>query len=262
MSIPFDKFQATGNDFIIVDQRSTQYLTRQDTAIVKKLCNRRFGIGADGLILLQMADDVDFEMIYFNANGRESTLCGNGGRSIVKFAQGIGLITNECEFLAIDGVHHAIINENGGVELQMNRVKEVNVYDNHYTLDTGSPHYITFCKDIKNVNVENEGSAIRYSDSFKRHGINVNFVQMNGTGIHVRTYERGVEAETLSCGTGVTAAAIAASLNYEELPSEGTIDIHTNGGELQVKFQKEGDIFTNIWLCGPAKKVFKGVAYL
>ncbi len=262
MTIPFDKFQATGNDFIMIDQRSTHYLSRKDTDLIKKLCDRRFGIGADGLILLQLSDDVDFEMIYFNADGRESTLCGNGGRSIVKFAQGIGLITDECEFLAIDGVHHAVINENGGVELQMNRVALVNKFEDHYTLDTGSPHYITFCDDINNVNVAEQGAAIRYSDSFKRHGINVNFVQKNGSGIHVRTYERGVEDETLSCGTGVTAAAIAASLNYEELPSEGSINIHTIGGDLLVKFEKEGETFKNIWLCGPAQKVFKGAAYI
>ena len=262
MTIPFDKFQATGNDFIMIDQREQQYLSRKDTEIVEKLCDRRFGIGADGLILLQLAEDVDFEMIYFNSDGGESTLCGNGGRSIVRFAQGIGLINDECTFLAIDGIHHAIINENGDVELQMNKVTEVNIFDDHYTLDTGSPHYISFCDDIKGVNVVEEGAAIRYSYSFKKHGINVNFVQKNGTGIHVRTYERGVEGETLSCGTGVTAAAIASSLNYNELPSEGIIDIHTLGGELQVKYQREGDIFTNIWLCGPAKKVFKGVVYI
>ena len=131
MTIPFDKFQATGNDFIMIDQREQQYLSRKDTEIIEKLCDRRFGIGADGLILLRLAEDVDFEMIYFNADGRESTLCGNGGRSIVKFAQGIGLITNECEFLAIDGIHHAIINENGDVELQMNKVTEVNIFDDH-----------------------------------------------------------------------------------------------------------------------------------
>ncbi|MDG2449110.1 MAG: diaminopimelate epimerase [Saprospiraceae bacterium] len=262
MTIPFDKFQATGNDFIMVDQRTTQYLSKKDTDTIKKLCDRRFGIGADGLILLQLTDDADFEMIYFNADGRESTLCGNGGRSIVKFAQGIGLITDECEFLAVDGVHHAIINENGGVELQMNKVTEVNKYDDHYTLDTGSPHYITFYDDIKSVNVAEQGARIRYSDNFKKHGINVNFVQKNGTGIHVRTYERGVEDETLSCGTGVTAAAIAASLNYEDLPSGGAVNIRTIGGDLQVKFEKEGDTFKNIWLCGPAQKVFKGAAYI
>lgn len=258
MTIPFDKFQATGNDFIMVDQRTNQYISRNNTDVIQKLCDRRFGIGADGLILLQLSEDVDFEMIYFNADGRESTLCGNGGRSIVKFAQGLGLITDKCEFLAIDGVHYAIINKNGNVELQMNRVTKVNKHEGHYTLDTGSPHYITFCENVNSIDIAKKGADIRYSDSYKKHGINVNFVHKKGADIHVRTYERGVENETLSCGTGVTAAAIAASLNYDEIPSEGSINIHTKGGELQVRFEKEGEIFSNIWLCGPAQKVFKG----
>jgi len=262
MRIPFDKYQSTGNDFVMIDQRSEQYLSKSDTDIIQKLCDRRFGVGADGLILLQLAENVDFEMIYFNADGRESTLCGNGGRSIVKFAQSLGIIHTECEFLAIDGVHHAIINENGGVELQMNPVNEINSFDSFVTMDTGSPHYVTFTESIHDLNVSEEGAAVRYSDNFKRNGINVNFVQKNGSGIHVRTYERGVEDETLSCGTGVTAAALAASLRYEDLKSLSSIDIHTKGGELKVKFRKEGDSFSDIWLCGPAQKVFKGVAYL
>ena len=262
MSIPFDKYQSTGNDFIMVDQRFTQYLTRQDKEIIEKLCDRKFGVGADGLILLELTEDADFEMIYFNADGNESTLCGNGGRSIVKFAQGIGLITDECEFLAVDGVHHAKINEDGDVELQMNNVKYVNVLDSYYTLDTGSPHFIRFCEDIEVLDVKKEGAEIRYSDNFTKEGINVNFVQKNGIGLKVRTYERGVEDETLSCGTGVTAAALASSLHFDEIQEEGVIDVKTLGGKLQVKFKRENGTFSNIWLCGPAMKVFKGIAYV
>ena len=262
MRIPFDKYQSTGNDFIMIDQRDDVFLTRNDTERIEKLCDRRFGIGADGLILLENADDVDFEMIYFNADGRESTLCGNGGRSIVKFAQSLGIIHDKCEFLAIDGVHHAIINDIGDVELQMNSVNNIKRNETHYILDTGSPHYVKFCDDIKQVSLPKNGAEIRYSDQFKREGINVNFVQKGQEEILVRTYERGVEDETLSCGTGVTAAALASCLNFDDVPKQGTMNILTKGGKLQVKYEEVDGSFKNIWLCGPAQKVFKGVAYI
>ena len=227
MKLPFDKYQSTGNDFIMIDQRKEQYLTRADTDVIQQLCDRKFGIGADGLILLQLKEDVDFEMIYFNADGKESTLCGNGARSIVKFVQSIGIIHSECEFLAIDGIHHSIINENGDVELQMNPVKDVNVFDDHYTVDTGSPHYVTFCDRLVDIDVPQEGARIRNSDNFKKTGINVNFVQKVDDSLHVRTYERGVENETLSCGTGVTGAALAASLHFEHFNESKGIEIIT-----------------------------------
>lgn len=259
--IPFYKYEGTGNDFVLIDQRQSQYLTRQDTALIERICHRRFGIGADGLILLQLVDGYDFEMVYFNSDGRESTMCGNGGRCIAAFAHHLGVAGEHCRFLAIDGPHDANINGDW-VELKMSDVASVESGDGSFILNTGSPHYVVFVEDLSDMNIVESGQVIRYSDRFRKEGINVNFVERTTEGIEVATYERGVEDETLSCGTGVTAAALSYSLANPSMNSN-EVGIITKGGNLKVRFEKkEKGGFKDIWLCGPAKQVFKGEYFL
>jgi len=254
MNIPFYKYHGTGNDFVLIDQRKTQFLNRENTAIIHQICQRHFGVGADGLILLENHPTLDFEMIYFNSDGNESSMCGNGGRCIVAFAHFLGVFKESCQFMAIDGIHDALVKEDW-VELKMSDVEQVKQYDSYSFLNTGSPHYVCFLEDLAKVDVVQDGRKIRYSNDFQPGGTNVNFVQKNQNGIEVATYERGVEDETLSCGTGVTAAAIAYHLQHPELTE---IPIDTKGGQLKVRLQREGKTFSNIWLCGPAQQVFKG----
>ncbi len=263
----FWKYQGAGNDFVMLDQRERQWLSRSDTDQIALLCDRHFGIGADGLILLQNRAGYDFEMVYFNADGRESTMCGNGGRCIVAFAKHLGIIRDQCRFLAIDGDHEARISEPAQpgeewVELHMQDVQRVEKQGDAYVLNTGSPHYVRFEKDIESLDMVREGRAVRYSDAFREAGINVNLVCSRPDGFDIRTYERGVEDETLACGTGVTAAAIAWFLR-ENIPAEAqwteVAPIRARGGELAVQFRALADgSFTDIWLCGPAKRVFSG----
>lgn len=272
MKIPFYKYQGTGNDFVMIDQRQTQYLTRADQAQIAQLCNRRFGIGADGLILLEKSENIvaqgfDFEMIYFNADGAEGSMCGNGGRCTVAFAHFLHLFARECRFLAVDGAHEARITEGGDwVELRMIDVEDIETGNDYFLMNTGSPHYVVFVEDLKDINVYEAGREIRYSNRFRKQGVNVNFVESDATlaeggNIEVATYERGVEDETFSCGTGVTAAAIAQYLHHPKKPN--CVDIVTKGGRLQVKFLPPSVTepkFTNIWLCGAATRVFAGIA--
>lgn len=260
-NIPFYKYEGTGNDFVLVDQRQEIYLTRQDTNLIEHICNRRFGIGADGLILLQNVEDYDFEMIYFNSDGRESTMCGNGGRCIAAFANYLGVAGDHCRFLAIDGPHEAKIIGNW-VELKMSNVTDVEIGDGSFVLNTGSPHYVVFVEDLSDINIVESGQVIRYSDRFRKEGINVNFVEKTDGGIEVATYERGVEDETLSCGTGVTAAALSYHLANPNL-NASEVAISTKGGQLKVRFEKGKEKgFENIWLCGPANRVFEGVFFI
>ena len=258
MQIPFTKYQGTGNDFVMIDNRNPVFLEKTDTALIRQLCDRRFGVGADGLILLQNREGYDFEMVYFNADGRQSSMCGNGGRCITAFAAQQGVIKDKASFLAIDGPHDALIRPDGWVNLKMGDVAEVQASSDSYILDTGSPHYIVFVEDVGDINVFENGQAIRYSSRFREEGINVNFVEKTKEGILVATYERGVEDETLSCGTGVTAAAIAYSLEIRN-PEIKKVAVNAKGGTLEVLFSKTNDgKFEEIWLCGPATKVFEG----
>jgi diaminopimelate epimerase len=253
MKLNFFKYQGTGNDFILVDNRK-EHFNHTNPKLIKNLCDRRFGIGADGFILLEDHEAYDFQMIYYNSDGRQSSMCGNGGRCIVQFAQDLGVIKKETTFYAIDGEHDAYI-KNGLVHLKMIDVEEIERKKDYFYLNTGSPHFVKFVKDIKEYPVFKEGKKIRNNDRFKKKGTNVNFVEKAGKNkIFVRTYERGVEDETFSCGTGVTAAAIAASLSG----MANTVQILTLGGELSVSFTKEDDQFTEIYLIGPAKRVYKG----
>ena len=256
MKMNFFKYQGTGNDFVIADNRGGLYndLTREQVAI---LCDRHFGIGADGLMLLNEAEGYDFEMKYFNADGKESSMCGNGGRCLVKFARMMGIHPSTYSFIAIDGQHSAIINDDGTVALKMNDVNEVKAYHDDYILNTGSPHLVHFSSDISREDVFKKGREIRYSKDFEKEGINVNFVETTSKNdsIRVRTYERGVENETLSCGTGVTAAALVC---FHNASGFNRVEVETPGGSLSVEYEKSGDQYSNLWLIGPAEKVFEG----
>ncbi len=253
MKITFYKYQGTGNDFIIIDNR--QGFAHFTTHQINFLCNRKFGIGADGLMLLNLLNGYDFEMVYYNADGKESTMCGNGGRCLTQFAKDIGIIKEKYVFMATDGVHEALFEQNGWVALKMKDVSTIATFNNDKIVNTGSPHYVQQVENVSAKNVFADGREIRYSHAFAAEGINVNFVQPTPNGITVRTYERGVEDETLSCGTGVTACALVFS--NENLHQR--ISIETLGGQLAVEFDKENDQhFTNIYLCGPATFVFKG----
>ena len=253
-TILFYKYQGTGNDFIMIDDREKHFQAERD--LVHQLCHRRFGIGADGLILLQNDSDTDFRMVYYNADGQESTMCGNGGRCLVAFAKYLGLFEEKCRFIAVDGVHKAEL-RGGQVRLKMVDVSEVSRTGEDFVLNTGSPHYVRFVADAEAENVYQHGREIRNSAAYQADGINVNFVQRTGDlALFVRTYERGVEDETLSCGTGVTAGALA--LATRENLNQFTIDIRTLGGKLQVSAEKTPRGFTDIWLSGPATQVFCG----
>lgn len=251
----FYKYQGTGNDFIIVDNR-LQKISKNNTKRIAELCDRRFGIGADGFIMLENDDEADFNMVYFNADGNESSMCGNGGRCITAFAKYLGIIENKTIFNAIDGLHSAKI-EGHTVQLQMQDVSAINVFSDHLFLDTGSPHHVEMVSDIQTYNVKSEGSRIRYGEPYGASGSNVNFVeQLSDNKFAVRTYERGVEDETLSCGTGVTAVALA--MHEKAKTQSNEVHLKTSGGDLKVTFEKENNGYTNVWLIGPAVQVFKG----
>ncbi|WP_299521939.1 diaminopimelate epimerase [Winogradskyella sp.] len=256
MVVTFYKYQGTGNDFIIVDNR-LQGISKNDTNRIAKWCNRRFGIGADGLILLENDKDSDFKMVYFNADGNESSMCGNGGRCITAFAKFLGIIDTETIFSAIDGLHKARI-KGSIVELQMQDVTAIDVFDKHLFLDTGSPHHVEMVVDVNTYDVKAKGAKIRYGLPYGEAGSNVNFVeQISENTFAVRTYERGVEDETLSCGTGVTAVALA--MHKQEMTQMNEVTLKTPGGELKVTFKESKDGYKNVWLIGPAVQVFKGV---
>ncbi|MGF2414478.1 diaminopimelate epimerase [Ferruginibacter sp.] len=257
MKIDFFKYQGTGNDFVILDNRDNKYdgLTVKQ---IKHICSRRFGIGADGLMMLAKKDGYDFEMIYYNADGNESTMCGNGGRCLVKFAYHMGIHKSTYHFMATDGEHFADISMGEEiVRLKMKDVTEVDEHSTYAVLNTGSPHFVKFSTNVKEIDVVETGREIRYSNAFKQEGINVNFVEsVDEDSIFVRTYERGVEDETLSCGTGVTASALMSAHNATGF---NRVEVQTPGGHLSVEFDKVADKhFENIWLCGPAEFVYKG----
>lgn len=258
-NLEFFKYEGTGNDFIVVDQREVRLVDRADTDLIARLCHRRFGIGADGLILLQRHQELDFEMVYFNADGREGSMCGNGGRCIVAFASRLGLVAENCRFQAVDGAHEARVLPDGQIALRMSAVAVPTRHDGCAVLDTGSLHFIQPVQALDEVDVHEAGRAIRYAPAFREHGINVNFVERTGKDrLRVATYERGVEGETWSCGTGVTAAALALAPggNVGQLQE---VIVETRGGQLKVQFQTTASGgFDDIWLIGPASLVFRG----
>lgn len=253
----FYKYQGAGNDFILFDHLAGRVLEDTSQERIAQLCDRRFGIGADGLMLLEPYQDYDFYMRYYNSDGRPSSMCGNGGRCIVAFAHRLGYISEEVRFLAVDGPHRARITGKNWVELEMHDVVEVEQVLDGYFLDTGSPHLVQWRDGIAKVDIFTEGRQLRKHEHFAPGGTNVNFVCGSAEQLQIATYERGVEAETLACGTGVTAAAIVA---VQRSGKQGRFDIpvQAKGGKLSVKLNYDGQRFSNIWLCGPAEFVFQG----
>ncbi len=257
MDITFYKYQGTGNDFVIIDNRQS-VLSKNNTKLFATLCDRKFGIGADGLMLLELPthEEDDFTMVYYNADGNESSMCGNGGRCLVAFAAFLGVIENSATFTAIDGKHHAEI-KNGLVHLQMQDITTIEDHESYLFLDTGSPHHVTVVEDLPNYDVYAAGKKIRNGAPYYEAGSNVNFVEkINDQRFGVRTYERGVEDETLSCGTGVTAVAL--SMHHTKQTPHEEIAIETLGGELKVTFQNTAKGYEKVYLIGPAEQVFKG----
>lgn len=256
----FHKYQGTGNDFIMIDNR-LQTFPKNNTQLIGRLCDRRFGIGADGLILLENDNSTDFRMVYYNADGNESTMCGNGGRCLVAFAKQLEIIQEKTVFNAIDGLHTATIDAQNQVKLQMKDVNHVDISDGYVFLNTGSPHHVQMVEDLKNWDVKKEGAQIRYSDLYGKEGSNVNFVSMiNEATFAVRTYERGVEDETLSCGTGVTAVAIA--MHHLGKTNQNQIKLFVEGGVLGVSFEHHQGQYAQVFLMGQATFVYEGTILL
>ncbi len=259
MIINFDKYQGTGNDFIIINGIKQPHALELHRDQIARLCDRHFGIGADGLMILTQDEGTDFLMSYYNADGRESTMCGNGGRCLSAFAYQEGVCDAESIFQAIDGIHKVRITEGPYVELEMKDVTAIDRDGDAFVIDTGSPHYVVFVEDYEALDIVSFGKSIRYAERYAEQGINVNVASLIGDTLHVKTYERGVEDETYSCGTGVTASAIAASLYYPRLADTREVSIVSKGGGLSVKFSRETDgTYKRVWLCGPATKVFSG----
>jgi diaminopimelate epimerase len=254
MKITFSKYHGAGNDFILVDNRAKKY--RLSTKEIAELCHRRFGIGADGLMLLEKDKASDFKMIYYNSDGKEGSMCGNGGRCIVAFAYEIGIQKETYLFTATDGLHEAFFDKNKNeVNLKMTDVDKIQKFTNDWFLDTGSPHAVEIVKNIDSINVAEEGKKLRYDTRFGEAGCNVNFVEINNGNLKIRTFERGVEAETLACGTGAVASAIIAHrLNSKQ----HKFSLKALGGNLEVTFENKNNNYSNIWLKGPVKKVFSG----
>jgi len=257
MRAEFHKYHGNGNDFIMIDNRKG-VLNGLSHHLIESLCHRRFGIGADGLILLNKSQGYDFEMKYYNSDGRESTMCGNGGRCIIKFARGLGLIGSRTRFLAVDGIHEGVMEKSGIVKLKMSDVPSWKMHGNDYVINTGSPHYVKFVKNLDALDVKEAGSKIRNKPEFKKEGINVNFVEAAKGKLNVRTYERGVEDETLSCGTGIVASALVSSLKNGKQNATQKIHLDSPGGKFAVTFVKTSKGFSGIWLIGGATLVYKG----
>lgn len=257
MKLEFYKYQGTGNDFVIIDNRDSK-LNENNYKLWAKLCDRRFGIGADGLMLLQKKRGFDFEMYYVNSDGKPTSMCGNGGRCITHFAKYIKVIKgNKAHFVAIDGKHEATIKGNT-VKLKMKNVDSLLDNKTYCVLNTGSPHYVVFSDDVMHTDVVEKGRAIRNSAFFKKEGINVNFVEMRKNAAPLlRTYERGVEDETLSCGTGTVATALVLAAKNKSTAKDHC-DIQTIGGKLKVWFKQDKKGFKDVWLEGPVEMVYKG----
>ncbi|MBX7050836.1 MAG: diaminopimelate epimerase [Flavobacteriales bacterium] len=252
MHLRFRKYQGTGNDFVMIDNRDGLVKLTPDQII--HICDRKFGIGSDGVILLQRAEGVDFEMNFYNPDASQS-FCGNGSRCVVLFAHDLGLVNNSGTFRAIDGIHEFSLNDDS-IAIHMKDIEGISMDGDAYVINTGSPHYISYMRELDQLDILPEARKVRYHEKYKPGGINVNYIEEHGDGIQMRTYERGVEDETLSCGTGVTAAAL--SFAYRN-PGRKSVNVTTRGGSLMVTYtQHDPERFSNIWLSGPAEFVFSG----
>ena len=254
MKINFTKYEGNGNDFIIIDDRKEEF-SDDNVLMISKLCDRKFGIGADGLILLRKHKVYDFQMIYFNSDGNESSMCGNGGRCLVSYALQLDIDLKTNSFLAIDGVHKFKVVDNE-IYLKMNDVKDIVVKNGYNFLNTGSPHVVQIVENVDEINVYEQGKKIRRQFQ-EMNGVNVNFVSFNNDIIKCRTFERGVENETLSCGTGVVAVALY--IFKKKKISDNKIIVSTKGGSLSVSFKNDGNSFHEIWLKGDINKIFDGL---
>ena len=258
MKIDFYKYHGNGNDFVIVDNRFGRILFNHSQ--IAFLCDRHFGIGADGLMLLEAHNTFDFSLKYYNSDGNESTMCGNGGRCMTAFANELGIIDKQARFIAVDGEHVAeILAKNSKqyiVKLKMKDTRPGQTFEDGYFIDTGSPHFVKFVPSVDEIDVVKLGRALRHESRFENGGCNVNFVELTQSGLRVRTYERGVENETLSCGTGVTASAVITALLNQD--NKGCYSVNTTGGEFKVHFRRSGQEFTEVYLEGPAVFVYKG----
>ncbi len=252
MIFHFHKYQGTGNDFIVIDNRKLLF-PKDNLKLIQQLCHRKWGIGADGLMLIENDEEDDFEMLFFNPDGSKS-LCGNGSRCAVSFARSLGLFSDETQFITTDGHHRAFLKD-GNIHFQIHDIAEIETKGEHdYFLNNGSPHHVRFVPDVDKIQIMEEGPKIRFDQSYAPHGTNVNFVSIDEDQLRVRTFERGVENETLSCGTGVVASAVISSLKGLRSP----VTVNTKGGKLLVFFDQSGEKYTNIYLAGPAKRVFEG----
>jgi diaminopimelate epimerase len=261
MELTFYKYEGAGNDFVLLDDRKIKFPDKR-ADLVKHICDRRFGIGADGLMLLRPKDGYDYDMVYYNSDGYESTMCGNGGRCLAAFAYKLGIVGRKALFTAADGVHEAEVISYNYVRLKMIDVTHVETGEDFFYLNTGVPHYVKFLRSIEKLDVFNEGRKIRYSERFADHGTNVNFVQEYPDHISVRTYERGVENETLACGTGVVASVICTGIRRSSNHGIFSSVVHARGGQLKVSFLRNDNKITDIWLEGPATFVFEGTIQL
>jgi len=261
MLVHFSKYHGTGNDFVMVDGRELD-TTFFDQSFIQSICHRRFGIGADGLIVVEKSEGYDFTMKYFNADGKEGSMCGNGGRCIAAFAHQLGIAGTETTFEGIDGIHFASILPDGDIRLKLSDVTGIHKLEDGYLLDTGSPHFVKYVLNLDQIEMELEGKEIRHQSRFGEKGVNVNFVEAakGRETLFVRTFERGVEAETWSCGTGVTAAAICSYFHFKS--DKVTYRVSTKGGDLQVNFQPGPNLhFSDVYITGPASHVYDGAIH-
>ena len=255
MKINFSKYNGAGNDFILIDGRENSI--NNNKSLIKYLCDRNFGIGADGLIILKESNNCDFEILHYTSDGNLGSLCGNGSRCAVLFAYNKGIIMRKTIFYAFDGIHNAEILENGLIKMEMKVNSDIAINSYGTWLDTGSPHLVIEKNNTDKLDVNNEGRLIRYNDFYKKEGVNVNFIEkISDDQFKIRTYERGVENETLACGTGSTASAIC--MNFLGRTNSSNITMKCKGGDLNVQFNLSKRGYQEISITGPAKLVYDG----